>query len=70
MRISPSRLISCERSSETNSSAVLVEWPIVQTRLVGIDQFAFDGGPGKERASSREIRLELLLVLASLTKGG
>ena len=46
-----------------NSSAVLVEWPIVQTRLVGIDQFAFNRLTGKERTRRREIRLELLLVL-------
>ena len=50
------------RSSSRNSSALRVEWPIVQIRVAGIHELPFNRRAGKHRPRRREVDLQLLFV--------
>src|SRR5688500_14182330 len=63
VRTSASAPMAFDRSSSTNSSALRVEWPIVQIRMAGIREFPFNLRAGEHCASRRQVYLQLLVVL-------
>ena len=53
-------MVFAVEAAARNSSALRVEWPIVQIRLAGIHQFPFNRRAGKHRPRRRQVDLQLL----------